>query len=96
MTEVARERFAELGIGLPSDGGQKQNARPRRGGPDTVAPFLVWLGSEGSRDVTGRVFSANGSRITLLDGWHNTASFDMSEPFDASQTSAEVARLLAD
>lgn len=37
--------------------------------PSNVAPIIVWLGSEESGDVTGRVFGARGGRITVAEGW---------------------------
>ena len=37
--------------------------------PANVAPLIAWLCSAESRDVTGRVFEANGDRINLCVGW---------------------------
>ena len=42
--------------------------------PEAISPLVVWLGSAESRDVTGRVFGAMGSRITVLEGWANGPS----------------------
>ncbi|MER7043414.1 SDR family oxidoreductase [Streptomyces jumonjinensis] len=38
--------------------------------PEDVSPLVVWLGSEGSTGVTGRVFEAEAGRITVMEGWH--------------------------
>ncbi len=35
-----------------------------------VAPAVVWLVSEKSADVTGRVFVASGRRLAVAEGWH--------------------------
>ncbi|MCF1599355.1 SDR family oxidoreductase, partial [Streptomyces muensis] len=37
--------------------------------PENVSPLVVWLGSAGSEGVTGRVFEAEGGRITVMEGW---------------------------
>ncbi len=37
--------------------------------PENISPLVVWLGSPGSRQVTGRVFSVWGGRITVNEGW---------------------------
>lgn len=34
-----------------------------------VAPVVVWLGSERSAGITGRVFGVRGGRITIAEGW---------------------------
>ncbi|CAL9602623.1 hypothetical protein SUDANB178_05427 [Streptomyces sp. enrichment culture] len=36
--------------------------------PENVSPLVVWLGSAGSAGVTGRVFEAEGGRITAMEG----------------------------
>lgn len=35
-----------------------------------VAPLIVWLGSEQSAGITGRVFGVRGGSITVAEGWH--------------------------
>ncbi|WP_406009547.1 SDR family oxidoreductase [Streptomyces sp. NBC_00637] len=37
--------------------------------PENVSPLVVWLGSTASQGVTGRVFEADGGRITVMEGW---------------------------
>jgi NAD(P)-dependent dehydrogenase (short-subunit alcohol dehydrogenase family) len=37
--------------------------------PANIAPVVVWLGSERSKDITGRVFSVWGGRLAVLEGW---------------------------
>ncbi|MFF3247955.1 SDR family oxidoreductase [Streptomyces sp. NPDC002870] len=37
--------------------------------PEDVSPLVVWLGSADSAGVTGRVFEAEGGRITVMEGW---------------------------
>ncbi|MBD0710541.1 MULTISPECIES: SDR family oxidoreductase [unclassified Streptomyces] len=38
--------------------------------PEDVSPLVVWLGSAASENVTGRVFEAEGGRLTVMEGWH--------------------------
>ncbi|HWL44942.1 MAG TPA: SDR family oxidoreductase [Ilumatobacter sp.] len=38
--------------------------------PRFVAPICVWLASNESRDVTGRVFEAQGGVLAVAEGWH--------------------------
>ena len=35
-----------------------------------VAPIAVWLASEESGDITGRVFQAGSGQIAVAEGWH--------------------------
>ena len=37
--------------------------------PDNVAPLVVWLASEASSQVTGRLFEVEGGMIALEEGW---------------------------
>ncbi|MFB7634383.1 SDR family oxidoreductase [Streptomyces sp. NPDC056149] len=37
--------------------------------PENVSPLVVWLASADSAGVTGRVFEAEGGRITVMEGW---------------------------
>jgi NAD(P)-dependent dehydrogenase (short-subunit alcohol dehydrogenase family) len=44
--------------------------------PKWVAPIAVWLASEESRDVTGRVFQAGNGIIAVAEGWHKGPTVD--------------------
>lgn len=44
--------------------------------PANVAPLVVWLGSAASAGVTGRVFEAQGGKISIADGWRTTEGVD--------------------
>jgi NAD(P)-dependent dehydrogenase (short-subunit alcohol dehydrogenase family) len=55
MTESIRERTPE----------EIESRHPR-----WIAPVVVWLASEESRDVTGRIFEAGGGSLAVLEGWH--------------------------
>ena len=62
----ARTRMTE---GLPVLGGAGPGADDLA--PGRVSPLVVWLGSEQSRDITGRVFNVWGSELNVAEGWHS-------------------------
>jgi NAD(P)-dependent dehydrogenase (short-subunit alcohol dehydrogenase family) len=62
----ARTRMTE---GLPVLGGAGTDAGDLA--PERVSPLVVWLGSEQSRDITGRVFNVWGSELNVAEGWHS-------------------------
>lgn len=37
--------------------------------PENVAPLVVWLASEASQHVTGRLFEVEGGKLSIADGW---------------------------
>jgi hypothetical protein len=64
--------------------------------PGNVSPLVVWLGSQESRDVTGRVFEVEGGRITVADGWRRGPTADKQDRWDPDEIGATVEKLLAD
>jgi len=57
-------------------GGPVTEARKERSNPRWVAPIAVWLASEESRDVSGRVFEAGGGILAIAEGWHRGPTLD--------------------
>jgi NAD(P)-dependent dehydrogenase (short-subunit alcohol dehydrogenase family) len=51
-------------------GGPITEERRKSGDPKWVAPIAVWLASEQSADVTGRLFEASGNTLAIAEGWH--------------------------
>jgi NAD(P)-dependent dehydrogenase (short-subunit alcohol dehydrogenase family) len=51
-------------------GGPVTDARRESGDPMWVAPIAVWLASEHSADVSGRVFESSGGNLAIAEGWH--------------------------
>jgi NAD(P)-dependent dehydrogenase (short-subunit alcohol dehydrogenase family) len=47
--------------------------------PETISPLVVWLGSTASAEVTGRVFSIRGNRVSVTEGWANGPTVDREE-----------------
>ncbi|AXI76290.1 SDR family oxidoreductase [Peterkaempfera bronchialis] len=48
--------------------------------PQHVSPFVVWLGSERSGGVTGRVFSVVGGYVGVAEGWRIGSSLQVDGP----------------
>lgn len=64
--------------------------------PANVSPLVVWLGSEESGEVTGRVFEVEGGKVTVCDGWQRAASEDKGAKWDPAELGSVVPRLLAE
>lgn len=64
--------------------------------PANVSPLVVWLGSEESGDVTGRVFEVEGGKVTVCDGWQRAAAEDKGAKWDPAELGSVVPRLLAE
>lgn len=63
--------------------------------PATVAPMVVWLGSEASGEVTGCVFEVGGGMIGLAEGWHMGPMVDRQRKWEPAEIGPAVAGLLA-
>ncbi|GAA2063406.1 SDR family oxidoreductase [Williamsia deligens] len=64
--------------------------------PANVSPLVVWLGSPGSGDVTGRVFEVEGGRISVTDGWQRSAARDKGARWDPAELGPVVADILGE
>ncbi|XUL87473.1 SDR family oxidoreductase [Streptomyces galilaeus] len=64
--------------------------------PENVSPLVVWLGSAASAGVTGRVFEAEGGRITVMEGWRAGPSADKGARWSAGEAGEAVLKLLAE
>jgi NAD(P)-dependent dehydrogenase (short-subunit alcohol dehydrogenase family) len=77
MTEGLRERTEE---------------EIKRRNPRWVAPIVVWLASEESRDVTGRVFEAGDGILKVAEGWHAGPGIEPVE--DPNELGPKIAELI--
>ncbi|WP_436740088.1 SDR family oxidoreductase [Streptomyces sp. BBFR102] len=85
-TRMTEETFADT-MAAPGQGGFDAMA------PENVSPLVVWLGSADSVGVTGRVFEAEGGRITVMEGWRPGPSADKGArrtPAEAGRTTREL------
>lgn len=64
--------------------------------PANISPLVVWLGSEESGDVSGRVFEVEGGKVTVCDGWQRAASEDKGAKWDPAELGSVVPRLVSE
>jgi NAD(P)-dependent dehydrogenase (short-subunit alcohol dehydrogenase family) len=62
---------------------------------DNIAPLVVWLASDQSKDITGRVFLVSGGRIAVAEGWNPGPSEDKGDRWDPAELGDIVPKLVA-
>jgi NAD(P)-dependent dehydrogenase (short-subunit alcohol dehydrogenase family) len=87
-TRMTEQVFAEQ-MAAPDDGFDAM-------APENVAPLVVWLGSDRSRHVTGRMFEVEGGVISLATGWRHGPRVDRGQRWDPAELDDAVKQLLAD
>lgn len=87
----ARTRMTEnlAGASPPAEPGEF-DARD----PENIAPLVVWLGSDDSRDVTGRVFLVAGGRIGIARPWSRGPLEERDARWDPAEIGPAVRALL--
>jgi NAD(P)-dependent dehydrogenase (short-subunit alcohol dehydrogenase family) len=63
--------------------------------PENVSPLVVWLGSAACAGVTGRVFEAEGGRITVMEGWRPGPTADKGTRWSPGEAGEAARELLA-
>ncbi|WP_329194414.1 MULTISPECIES: SDR family oxidoreductase [unclassified Streptomyces] len=87
-TRMTERTFAEA-MAAPGAGGFDAMA------PENVSPLVVWLGSGASEGVTGRVFEAEGGRITVMEGWRPGPTAERAARWTPAEAGEAAAKLLA-
>ncbi|MEU6478217.1 SDR family oxidoreductase [Streptomyces sp. NPDC047017] len=87
-TRMTAQTFADT-MAAPPDGGFDAMA------PDNVSPLVTWLGSAACAGVTGRVFEAEGGRITVMEGWRPGPTTDKGARWSPAEAGAATLALLA-
>ncbi|MFI8964625.1 SDR family oxidoreductase [Streptomyces sp. NPDC053493] len=64
--------------------------------PEDVSPLVVWLGSAASAGVTGRVFEAEGGRLTVMEGWRPGPTADKGTRRTPAEAGETALKLLAE
>jgi NAD(P)-dependent dehydrogenase (short-subunit alcohol dehydrogenase family) len=89
---IARTRMTEGAFGdsmkAPEEGFDEND-------PANVSPFIAWLASPQSREVTGRVWEVFGGTITVFDGYRREQTVDIGKRWDAAEVGPAVESLLA-
>ncbi|MFF3439063.1 SDR family oxidoreductase [Streptosporangium sp. NPDC002721] len=100
IVPAARTRMTEGPATAGPEGDFDAEAGPEGGfdatHPANVAPLVAWLGSAGSRHVTGRVFEVEGGALSLADGWRHGPRTDRGARWDPADIGDAVAKLLVD
>jgi NAD(P)-dependent dehydrogenase (short-subunit alcohol dehydrogenase family) len=86
-TRMTEEAFAEM-MAAPDEGGFDAMD------PANVSPLVVWLGSEASGEVTGRVFEVEGGIIGVAEGWRHGPRVDKGARWEPAEVGAVVDDLL--
>jgi NAD(P)-dependent dehydrogenase (short-subunit alcohol dehydrogenase family) len=88
---IARTRMTEGAFGdsmkAPDQGFDEND-------PANVSPFIAWLASSQSREVTGRVWEVFGGTITAFDGYRREQTVDIAKRWNAADVGPAVKDLL--
>ncbi|WP_406215195.1 SDR family oxidoreductase [Streptomyces canus] len=87
-TRMTEQTFADT-MAAPTDGFDVM-------APENVSPLVVWLGSEASAGVTGRVFEAEGGRITVMEGWRPGPTADKGTRWAPAEAGEATLKLLGE
>jgi NAD(P)-dependent dehydrogenase (short-subunit alcohol dehydrogenase family) len=63
--------------------------------PANFAPVVVWLGSERSADITGRVFGLRGGRIVVAETWVAGPTVEEERRFEYGELDSIIPELVA-
>jgi NAD(P)-dependent dehydrogenase (short-subunit alcohol dehydrogenase family) len=94
VAPAARTRMTEqtFAAAMAAPGGAGFDAMA----PENVSPLVVWLASSASAGVTGRVFEAEGGRITVMEGWRPGPTADKGARWTPAQAGETALKLLAE
>jgi hypothetical protein len=76
------------------DGEEKPAWDPRD--PSNIAPLVAWLGSKGSRGITGRVFNVKGGYVSVAEGWVAGPAEDKGARWEPGELGEVIPRLVAE
>ena len=62
--------------------------------PENVAPVVVWLGSEASQPVSGKLFEVEGGKLSIADGWRTGPQKDNGARWKPEELGAVVDGLI--
>lgn len=88
-TRMTEEVFADMMAEVGEDAFDAMD-------PANVSPLVVWLGSEDSADVTGRVFEVEGGIIGIAEGFRHGPRFDKGARWEPEEIGAVVRDLITE
>ncbi len=88
MTETIMNRPNVSGAAAPPEGFDSAD-------PANVSQLVVWLGSEESKDVSGKVFNVRGGSISVAEGWIAGPEVDKGARWDPAELGPVVRDLIA-
>ncbi len=62
--------------------------------PENVSVLLAWLASSEAHDVTGKIFEAEGGKISISDGWRTTLGVNQDKQWDPSSLTPVIKTLI--
>jgi NAD(P)-dependent dehydrogenase (short-subunit alcohol dehydrogenase family) len=63
---------------------------------ENIAPLVVWLGSAGSAQITGRVFNVRGGHISVAEGWRAGPGISEGRRWEPEELGQLIPQLVAD
>jgi NAD(P)-dependent dehydrogenase (short-subunit alcohol dehydrogenase family) len=87
MTTAVEEMAQRMAV--PADGSFDYFA------PENVSSLIAWLASPASAAVSGRVFEAEGGKISISDGWRTTEGVDKGARWEPAEVGQAMDQLLA-
>ncbi len=99
ITANAIAPAARTGMTMSVDAMAQRMAKPEDGSfdywaPENVSSLLAWLGSTEASHVTGRVFEAEGGKISIADGWRSTEGVDKGDHWAPAEVGEAMKQLL--
>ncbi|MCZ4519982.1 SDR family oxidoreductase [Rhodococcus ruber] len=64
--------------------------------PENISPLVVWLGSEQSRSITGRVFNVRGGWVSVAEGWKSGPEMDKGAKWAPGELGEVIPRLVSE
>lgn len=100
ITANAVAPAARTGMTTAVESMAQRMAKPEDGSfdywaPENVSSLLAWLASSESASITGRVFEAEGGKISIADGWRTTQGVDKGDRWQPAEISQAMEQLLA-
>lgn len=62
--------------------------------PENVSSLLAWIASSESKEITGRIFEAEGGKISIADGWRSTKGVDKGARWEPAEVGTAMKELL--